>query len=155
MLDLLFSQNNEIILKLILAAFLGLILGIEREFAGKEAGLRTYSLVALGSCLFSLIPLVSVNKFDFVLNGGFDIFRIASQIVVGIGFLGAGLIIFRENKIRGLTTAAELWVVAAIGIAVAMGLYKEAIVSTVIVLILVYSTRKFKIEEKFHGTDQS
>lgn len=153
MLDLLFFQNNEIILKLILAAFLGLILGIEREFAGKEAGLRTYSLVALGSCLFSLIPVVSVDKFNFAFNGGFDIFRMASQIVVGIGFLGAGLIIFRENKFRGLTTAAELWVVAAIGIAVAMSLFKEAIVSTLIVLILVYSTRKFKIGEKFHGTD--
>lgn len=153
MFDLFFSQNNEIILKLILAAFLGLILGIEREYAGKEAGLRTYSLVALGSCLFSLIPLASIDKFDFILNSGFDIFRMASQVVIGIGFLGAGLIIFRENKIRGLTTAAELWVVAAIGIAVAMGLYKEAIVSTIIVLILVYSTRKFKIEEKFHGAE--
>lgn len=153
MLDLLFSQNSEIILKLVLAAVLGGILGLERELAGKEAGVRTYSLVSLGACLFSLVPFLIIANFsDFnnLVGVGFDPLRMASQVVVGVGFIGAGLIIFHENKVRGLTTAAELWVTAAIGTAVSFGFYKEAAVSALLVLIIVYLAGRLRLEEKFN-----
>lgn len=103
----------------VLALVLGGILGWQRENRGKSAGPRTYALVAAGSALFTII---STHAFSA------DTARVASQIVVGIGFLGAGTILHKENKIEGLTTAAGLWVAAAIGMTVGVGYYILAIV---------------------------
>ncbi len=122
--------------RLIAAAILGGMVGFERERSGKVAGLRTHSLVAVGAALLSVI---SLRLFDILpsVNGtsGFD-YHLIANIVVGIGFIGAGTIIRRDNKIEGTTTAASLWVVAAIGIAAGLGLYQEAIATTVIVYVI-------------------
>ena len=124
-----------VILRLLLATFLGAVIGFEREYHAKEAGVRTHLLVALGSCLFMII---SVYGFDFMLDQdhvSFDPSRIASQVVTGIGFIGAGTIILQKQMVRGLTTAAGLWVTAAIGLACGNGMYIIAAVTTVIVLV--------------------
>jgi putative Mg2+ transporter-C (MgtC) family protein len=123
------------ILRLALATMLGAIIGFEREYHAKEAGIRTHLLVALGACLFMIL---SVYGFDFMLDRdhvSFDPSRIASQVVTGIGFIGAGTIILQKQMVRGLTTAAGLWVTAAIGLACGNGMYVIAVVTTAIVLI--------------------
>ncbi len=113
---------------------------------GKKAGMRTYALVALGSALFVLVPQVAVGLYSW--DGNFDPFRVASQIVVGIGFLGAGLIIFqeKENKLSGLTTAAGLWVTAGVGMAAGYGLYFLS--SLVTLMVLSIFTIMWKVESR-------
>ena len=123
------------ILRLLTATVLGAVIGFEREYHAKEAGIRTHLLVALGACLFMIL---SVYGFDFMLDRdhvSFDPSRIASQVVTGIGFIGAGTIILQKQMVRGLTTAAGLWVTAAIGLACGNGMYIIAIVTTAVVLI--------------------
>ena len=120
---------TDLIIRLILALVLGGAIGIEREYRAKEAGFRTHFLVALGSALFCL---VSQFGFGFELK---DSSRVAAQVVSGIGFLGAGTIIFQKNMVRGLTTAAGLWVTAAIGLACGTGMYVAAAVTTAMVLL--------------------
>lgn len=126
----------EFILRLFIAALLGSIIGLEREYRAKEAGVRTHFLVALGSALFMIL---SEYGFDVVLgehpNYSFDPSRIAAQVVTGIGFIGAGTIILQKHVVRGLTTAAGLWVTAAIGLTAGGGLYPLAIAATILVLI--------------------
>ena len=121
--------------RLLAAMAMGAAIGFEREYHAKEAGLRTHLLVALGSCLFMII---SVYGFDFMLGRdhvSFDPSRIASQVVTGIGFIGAGTIILQKQAVRGLTTAAGLWVTAAIGLACGNGMYLVALITTAVVLI--------------------
>lgn len=141
----------EFILRIFAAAVLGGLIGLEREYRAKEAGFRTHFLVALGSALFMII---SAHGFSDVMatdnpNIRLDVSRIAAQVVSGIGFIGAGTIIFHksENVVRGLTTAAGVWVVAAIGLACGAGLYVLAIASTFLVLLGLeafnYFLRKF------------
>lgn len=120
----------EIIYKFFLASILGGIIGAERSFFRKQAGLRTFSLVALGACLFSYLGY----KFSFMDPTSTS--RVLANLVVGIGFLGAGLIFLKEEKILGLTTAAALWVTAAIGGAVGLGFYFEAFLTTIITVII-------------------
>ena len=136
---------DEAFLQLTLAVVLGAVLGVERQLAGKVAGVRTYALVSLGACLFSLMSKYAFP--EFIGTQGFDPSRMASQVVVGIGFLGAGLIIFHENRLRGLTTAAGLWVAAAIGMATAFRLYDIAVFTTtltlVVFVVLWYFEKKF------------
>ncbi len=129
-----FLQNGEVILKLILAVFLGMLIGAERYLVHKEAGLKTHSLVSMGSALFIIISEMMVLKYASI--GGFDPMRMASQIVVGIGFLGAGTIMLTGSRLRGLTTASGLWVTAGIGMAAGFGLSSLAIISTVLVLLI-------------------
>ena len=111
-------------IQLLVAIILGTLLGSERTFAGKTAGMRTYGLVSMGSCLL-VITSVMMNK-DFIGITNFDPMRLAAGIVMGVGFLGAGVIILRENKLEGLTTAAGLWVACGIGIAVGFKLFALA-----------------------------
>ena len=130
-------MENELILRIFVAAILGGLIGLEREYRSKEAGFRTHFLVAMGSALFMI---VSAYGFEGAMNSDlqrWDVSRVASQVVSGIGFIGAGTIIFRkaENVVSGLTTAAGVWVVAAIGLACGGGMYKVAIVSSLLVLI--------------------
>ena len=125
----------EFILRLLAATAMGAAIGFERDYHAKEAGLRTDLLVALGSCLFMIL---SIYGFDFMLGRdhvSFDPSRIAAQVVTGIGFIGAGTIIFQKQAVRGLTTAAGLWVTAAIGLACGNGMYWVALITTVIVLV--------------------
>ena len=119
----------ELTIRLMLALLLGGAIGIEREYRAKEAGFRTHFLVALGSALFCL-----VSQFGFGVDLK-DSSRVAAQVVSGIGFLGAGTIIFQKNVVRGLTTAAGLWVTAAIGLACGTGMYLAAGLTTAMVLL--------------------
>lgn len=127
-------QNSEIILKLFVAVVLGMCVGTERLFMHKEAGMKTHSLVALGAALFVIISEMIAVKYDDLAN--FDPSRIASQIVVGIGFIGAGMIMFRDSRLSGLSTASGVWVTAGIGMAVGFGLYGLAIITTILVLLI-------------------
>lgn len=129
-----FTQNSEIILRLSVATVLGMLIGAERLFVHKEAGMKTHALVALGSAVFIVISeMIAVKYIDV---GGFDPSRMASQVIVGIGFLGAGSIMLQGAHLKGLTTAGGLWVTAGIGIAVGFGFFSLAIISTVIVLMI-------------------
>ena len=118
----------NLILRIFIAGMLGGLIGFEREVRAKEAGLRTHFLVALGSALFMIIS-------QYAFSGRFDASRVAAQVVSGIGFIGAGVIIFQRNVVRGVTTAAGLWVAAAIGLACGASLYDIAIASTLLALM--------------------
>ena len=123
------SLYLEIFIGLLLAIFFGAVLGIERNLAGKMAGMRTYALVSLGSALFvSISRLVLASVQSPMLNA--DPLRLASQVVVGIGFIGAGLVVFRGSELTGITTAAGVWVSAAVGMACGFGLYALALFAT-------------------------
>lgn len=122
----------DLIVKLVLAAVLGAIVGFEREFNEKAAGFRTHALVCLGS---ALIMEVSLHVYHGT-NG--DPGRIAAQVVSGIGFLGAGTIIRGGTEIKGLTTAASVWTVSGIGLAVGAGMYLTACVATGVVLLVLF-----------------
>lgn len=129
-------NNSELVLRLVLAAALGSVIGFERERLSWAAGLRTHMLVCVGA---ALSMIVSAFGFADVLGQEhvvLDPSRVAAQVVSGIGFLGAGLILLRGEVVRGLTTAAGLWSVAAIGLAVGGGLYIAAFAATLIILII-------------------
>lgn len=119
-------------LQLLLALFLGAFIGVERTFAGKMAGLRTFGLVSMGSCLFAAISVMVGDI--YVGSTVFDPLRLSAGVVTGIGFLGGGLIIFRDKKLSGLTTAAGLWVACGIGLAVGFRLFALAIFATILTL---------------------
>lgn len=122
-------------LQIILAGALGGIIGWQREHMGRAAGIRTYAIVTVGSAFFTLL---SRSAF------GADSARIASQILVGIGFIGAGTILHHGEKVEGLTTAAGLWTVTAIGMAIGVGWYGQALVATLLIwLILFLDDKKF------------
>lgn len=127
-------MTYEFIFRVFTAAILGGVIGFEREYRAKEAGLRTHFLVAMGSALFMI---VSQYGFDSVLGESItlDPARVAAQVVSGIGFIGAGTIIFQKHVIKGLTTAAGLWATSAIGLASGSGMYMLAVTSTLLVLI--------------------
>ena len=116
------------ILRIIVAGLLGGLIGLEREIRAKEAGLRTHFIVALGSALFMIIS-------QYAFTGRFDAARVAAQVVSGIGFIGAGVIIFQKNVVRGVTTAAGLWVAAAIGLACGAGMYLVATAAAALTVI--------------------
>jgi putative Mg2+ transporter-C (MgtC) family protein len=130
-------STTEALLRLLLAAALGGAIGFERELRDHEAGFRTHLLVALGACVFTLVSAYAWTDWTFSTPAGivFDPTRIAAQIVTGIGFLGAGAIIVRGINVRGLTTAATLWVVAAIGMAAGTGYYVVAVGASLLVLV--------------------
>jgi putative Mg2+ transporter-C (MgtC) family protein len=134
---------EEAFLRLALAAVFGGAVGLEREFREREAGFRTHMLVSVGSALFTIASAYGFR--DFLVHGGSlvrtDPTRIAAQIVTGIGFLGAGAIIRQGLSIRGLTTAATLWVVAAIGLTTGAGYYSAAAIATLLVIVSLWPLR--------------
>ncbi|MBI4158177.1 MAG: MgtC/SapB family protein [Candidatus Yanofskybacteria bacterium] len=128
--------ESVIIIKVAVAALLGAVVGFERELARKVAGIRTHALVCLASALFTSI---SVDAFkEYVGTVGYDPSRIISNIIVGIGFIGAGAILRHGSKVEGTTTAASLWAIAAIGVTVGVGLFKEAVVITALIYAVLY-----------------
>jgi putative Mg2+ transporter-C (MgtC) family protein len=128
--DLTLATQLDLVLRLTVGLVLGAVIGFEREMAHQPAGFRTHSLVSLGAALFTV-----VSAFGFA-GDLVDPTRIAAQIVSGIGFIGAGTILQYRGHIRGLTTAASLWSVAAIGTAAGAGLYVVAIVGTLLILVI-------------------
>jgi putative Mg2+ transporter-C (MgtC) family protein len=128
---------------LILATFLGALIGLEREIKKKQAGLQTYSLVALGSCLFTIVSFELFSSFGLE----FDLLRIIQAVAIGMGFIGAGVIFRQPSGIVGLTTSAGLWATAAIGVSVGAKLYYLAIFTTFLSLLVLAGFGA--LEEKF------
>ena len=125
----------DFILRICIAAALGGLIGLDREYRAKDAGFRTHFLVALGSALFMIVSQFGFEQVRTWPGMGLDPSRVASQVVSGIGFIGAGTIIFQRHVLKGLTTAAGIWCTAAIGLTCGAGLYVLATVSTVLALI--------------------
>lgn len=119
----------DYLLRILLALVLGFSIGFERKSRAKEAGIRTHAIVAVGAALYMII-----SKYGFADVGDFDASRVASQIVAGVGFLGAGMIMHQRQAIHGLTTAAGIWATAAIGMAAAAGMWQVAIGATVLII---------------------
>lgn len=140
------TQITRISVRLLIAAILGGLLGYEREQKGKAAGLRTHMLVALGSALFVLIPLQAGASTA-------DLTRVVQGLVAGVGFLGAGAIIMgnRQEDTKGMTTAAGIWLTAAIGVAAGMGRESTAVLSTFLALVILYCIPK--VESLFKRRD--
>ena len=135
------TKDIEMALRLLLAALCGAGVGSQREHANKAAGLRTHILVALGSALFTV---VSMDGF----GDKADPSRVAAQIVVGIGFLGAGAILHTQATVSGLTTAASIWVTAAIGLAAGVGMYFLTIVTTMLVLAVLQLQKHREVQNE-------
>ncbi len=138
------NQNVVILVQLVLAVVLGGLLGIQRSISHKSAGMRTFSLVSLGSCL--LIIIGELVKAPYIGGAAFLPMQIPAAIITGIGFLGAGLIILKEDKLQGLTTAAGLWVSCGIGIAVGFRFFLLAIVTALLTLFIF--SEFWKVEER-------
>ncbi|MDO8662588.1 MAG: MgtC/SapB family protein [Candidatus Omnitrophota bacterium] len=134
--------DSQIIVRLVLSVILSGLIGFERQLHKRNAGLRTHILVALGSCL---IMLTSIYVFDIYKDiAKADPARIAAGVITGIGFLGAGTIIRDREGVRGLTTAASLWVVAGIGLAAGCGFLNASVYATVLALIVLFFLRYFE-----------
>ncbi len=137
--------------KILLSSILGAIVGYERWHEHKEAGIRTHALVAMGATLFTLISLYGFE--GLVDMSRVEHSRIMSQVVTGVGFLGAGMIIFRGHRVHGLTTAAGLWVCAAVGMAVGVGWYAAAAAGTIIMLLFLHLIGRLFPKEDFDSED--
>lgn len=130
----------EMAIQIVIAFILGALIGWEREQRGREAGIRTFGAIAVGACVFGLISIHGWHHFSPV--GNYDITRIASNVVVGVGFLGAGIIWRREgDHIAGLTTAATLWSTAAVGLAVAFHMFIVAALTALILFLVLWLPR--------------
>ncbi len=149
--DMTNPETMTIIFKLLLAGFLGGIIGFERDMHGRAAGLRTNLLVSMGSALFMIISeIVAARAMGSSIGRFADPGRIAAQIIAGIGFIGAGAIIKEGFSVRGLTTAACLWLVAGIGMAVGAGLFMLGIYSTLIAIVCLVVLKNL---DKFYPRD--
>lgn len=126
--------TGQAIFKLCLSMLLGAVVGYERKRKGQPAGLRTFSLIAMGATLAMLVSIYVCQEYVALKNG--DPGRIAAQVITGIGFLGAGAIIQAKGSVRGLTTAAGIWMASIIGLAVGVGLYALSVVATLLILII-------------------
>lgn len=138
-------DETTLVFRLLLAAALGAVMGLERELKRGNAGLRTHLLVSMGACLFTL-----VGAFGFLgevtANARVDLSRVVSQITVGIGFLGGGVIVKHGDVVRGLTTAANLWLAAAVGVTCAAGMWKLALFTLALALLAL--TRLERLEKR-------
>lgn len=151
------AQNSDVIIKLVLAMLLGMIIGVERYLAHKTAGMRTYSLVAMGSALLIIISEIVVKNYLPYSSLSTSPLQVAAAVITGIGFLGAGIILHQESRVIGITSASGLWVSAGIGMAVGFGLYDLAIITTVLVLfifVILWFLEK-KLVDKISGRDSS
>lgn len=139
------------IVKMLISMLLGCCVGYERKRRGQMAGIRTFALISMGATLAMLLSIYVPQEYLGLKNG--DPGRIAAQVVTGIGFLGAGAIIQMKGSVRGLTTAAGIWVTAAIGMAVGVGLYWLSIASTVLILVVLVTIER--IEKRLHAGIES
>src|ERR1700759_5449523 len=146
-------NDSEMLLRLTAAGALGSLIGFERERLLWAAGIRTHMLVCVGSCLIMIVSQYGFSNILTHQNIVLDPSRIAAQVVSGIGFLGAGAILARGEIVKGLTTAAGIWTVAAVGLAVGGGLYLAASTSTVIILIILAGIKP--LEEAYRSRNQS
>ncbi len=152
---------SQMFIRLLVALGLGALLGLERELVGKEAGMRTEMLVSAGAALFTMIGLSlpyivssETGSLANVIAGNGGYFQVIANIVVGIGFLGAGLIIKTGERARGITTAAIVWTTAAIGVLVGIGMMEFAAVAALLIAVLLYVLRKLDITEQIEKISQ-
>ena len=117
--------------KILLSIFCGSLIGLERELKDKPAGMRTYMLISTGATLFTMVSVYFIEQWD----GASDPLRVASQIVTGVGFLGAGTIMFAKGRISGLTSAAAIWTSAAIGMSIGLGMHVFAVIVTLLIVL--------------------
>jgi putative Mg2+ transporter-C (MgtC) family protein len=136
----------DIVLRLSIALVIGALIGIEREYRGHAAGVRTLAMVSVGACIFTAAGLY------FFPGHQTDPTRIAAQVVTGVGFLGAGAIFRAEDGVKGLTTAATVWVVASLGMTVGFGLYVISVAGAAIVLVGLVAVRPIEIRFLRHGS---
>ncbi len=143
------------VVRLVIALALGIVIGLERELVGKEAGMRTAMLVSSGAALFAMVglalpyivsPDASLTGEIIARNSGF--LTVIANIVVGIGFLGAGIIIKNQERVHGLTTAAVVWMTAAIGVLAGIGLWQFAGIATVTIVIILYVLRRVNLADR-------
>lgn len=146
---------SQMLARFVAALILGALIGLEREMVGKEVGIRTGMMVSAGATIFSIIglalPYIMTDSAEKALqmatvNGGY--LNIIANIVIGIGFLGTGIIMKNENRVHGLTSAAVIWVTAAVGVLVGLGMLKFAVVSTFIIVTVLYALRRIDIADK-------
>lgn len=130
------------VFRLVVAMLIGCVVGWERKRKGQVAGLRTFTLISMGACLAMLLSIYVPQEYMGLKNG--DPGRIAAQVVTGVGFLGGGAMIQQKGSIRGLTTAAGIWVVATLGMAVGVGMYAAAVVATVLVMITLITLEQWE-----------
>jgi putative Mg2+ transporter-C (MgtC) family protein len=150
---------EEMLLRLAVAVVLGAIVGIERDMAGKEAGIRTDIMVAAGAAIFSIVGIVlpylvsasPTTNVDEVIARNSGFLTVIANIVVGVGFLGAGIIVKHGVHVRGLTTAATVWFVAAVGVLCGIGLINFAVVATVVMTLLLFVLRKVNLFQPAKG----
>lgn len=142
-----FYQNFEFLIKMVLATVMGVIIGFERKSRNKGAGIRTHAIVSLASALMMI-----VSKYGFFDIVEYDAARVAAQVVSGISFLGTGLIFIKNNAVNGLTTAAGIWATAGIGLAMGAGLYAVAIFGTLLIVIIQILMHKDTFLSKDHLT---
>lgn len=143
---------TEMLIRLAAAVAVGAIIGLERELIGKEAGVRTDLMVAAGAAIFTMVGVtlpyvVAVGNLADVIARNSGFLTVIGNIVVGVGFLGAGVILHEGTKVRSLTTAATVWVVAALGILCGIGLFAFAFVSAIGLAVILFLTRKIGIKE--------
>ncbi|EPS9349116.1 MgtC/SapB family protein [Citrobacter freundii] len=129
-------MTEEFLFRLILASLLGGVIGLERQIRAKEAGVRTHILIGIGSAMFMIVSKYGFYDVIEHTHIGLDPSRIAAQVVTGVGFLGAGNILVQKQTIKGLTTAADVWVTAAIGLVIGSGMYEVGIIGTIMALIV-------------------
>jgi putative Mg2+ transporter-C (MgtC) family protein len=146
-------SHQDVLIRLLLAAFLGSVIGFERERLLWAAGIRTHMVVCVGACLIMIVSAFGFGDSLTSNNVVLDPSRVAAQVVSGIGFLGAGAILARGEIVRGLTTAASIWTVAAIGLAVGGGLYFAAGISTAVIIVILAGIKP--IEEAYRARNQS
>ena len=148
-------ETFRMLFQILFAAFLGLVMGLERQHSGKTAGLRTYALIAMGAALFTILSVEGFSK----TTGLPDPTRVASQVVIGVGFLAGGLIFVKGGSVVGLTTAAGLWVSAAIGMAVGLQMYSIATFTAILALIILWPLKKLEsrmgIADEDSGNDKN
>jgi putative Mg2+ transporter-C (MgtC) family protein len=140
-------SDQEIVLRLVVAAVLGMAIGLERERVEQPAGLRDHTLVAVGSGLIMIISAYGFGHVTHAPDVVLDPSRIAAQVISGIGFIGAGTIVLRQNVVRGLTTAASIWAAAALGLAAGGGLYFAAVVGAIVILLILAGIKS--LERRF------
>ncbi len=145
-------MENDVVIGLVFATVLGSLLGLERSLAGKHAGMRTYALVSLGAALFSAVGVLASYK--LALFAGTNPLQIAGSVAIGIGFIGAGLMYLREHA--ELTTAAGIWLAAAIGVTCGLGFFSVAVVSTVlgISILSVFARLEHSIASRYRTNNQ-
>ncbi|SEB62803.1 MgtC/SapB family protein [Paenibacillus sp. GP183] len=131
-------MTNDLFVKLGIALLLGFLIGIDRELKHKQIGMKTFMVISVASCLITIVSIESAQRFAILGRTNMDPLRLAAQIVSGVGFIGAGVILRRQNDvISGLTTAAMVWSASGLGIASGAGFYKEAVTAMVLIIVIV------------------